>query len=108
MLGPIAHLLLSEGIGAREFQDIVRREFGRAAIQKGAQSSPPATTDSDVHSLTGISRRDVTKIRKADAGRDDAEDVGQHRAERVLNAWCQDPEFEDGSGKPARLPLRVF
>ena len=106
MLSPLVRLLLDVGIGAREFQEIARLEFVRAAVAKGAASHPPAVSNSDVAMLTGLTRRDIARLRDLDIIRPKLTDVGFHRAERVLSAWCHDPEFKDERGNPARLPLR--
>lgn len=106
MLSPLVRLLLDVGIGAREFQEIARLEFVRAAVAKGAASHPPAVSNSDVAMLTGLTRRDIARLRNLDIIRPPLTDVGYHRAERVLSAWCHDPEFRDERGNPARLPLR--
>jgi Family of unknown function (DUF6502) len=105
MLSPLVRLLLDVGIGAREFQEIARLEFVRAAVAKGAASDPPAVSNSDVAMLTGLTRRDIARLRSLDIIRPSLT-VGYHRAERVLSAWCHDPEFRDERGNPARLPLR--
>ena len=106
MLSPLVRLLLDVGIGAREFQEIARLEFVRAAVAKGTASHPPAVSNSDVAMLTGLTRRDIARLRDLDIIRPALTDVGYHRAERVLSAWCHDPEFRDERGNPARLPLR--
>ena len=106
MLSPLVRLLLDVGIGAREFQEIARLEFVRAAVAKGAASDPPAVSNSDVAMLTGLTRRDIARLRDLDIVRPSLTEVGYHRAERVLSAWCHDPEFRDERGNPARLPLR--
>jgi hypothetical protein len=106
LLSPLVRLLLDVGIGAREFQEIARLEFVRAAVTKGTASNPPAVSNSDVAMLTGLTRRDIARLRNLDAARPLLIEVGYHRAERVLSAWCHDPEFRDERGNPARLPVR--
>jgi hypothetical protein len=108
-MAPLARLMLNVGVSAIEFAEIARLEFVRAAVAEGASSTPPATSDSHISVVTGLARRDVEpllqRLREQEAIKDDGNEVGQHRAERVLNAWCQDPEFQE-DGQPARLLIR--
>jgi len=105
ILGPLARLLLDIGLSAKDLQEIARMEFVRAALAKGAASAPPATTDSHIAVVTGLTRRDVARLR-ASPPRRDKSDAGRHRAEVVLKAWVSgDTAFQD-RGEPARLPLR--
>jgi Family of unknown function (DUF6502) len=108
-MAPLARLMLNVGVSAIEFAEIARLEFVRAAVAEGAASTPPATTDSHISVVTGLARRDVEplleRLREREATGDEDTEVGQHRAERVLNAWCQDPEFQE-DGQPARLSIR--
>jgi Family of unknown function (DUF6502) len=109
VMAPLARLMLNVGVSAIEFAEIARLEFVRAAVAEGASSTPPATSDSHISVVTGLSRRDVepllVRLREQAATEDAGTEVGQHRAERVLNAWCQDPEFQE-AGEPARLFIR--
>jgi hypothetical protein len=108
-MAPLARLMLNVGVSAIEFAEIARLEFVRAAVAEGASSTPPATSDSHISVVTGLSRRDVepllVRLREQEETEDDRTEVGQHRAERVLNAWCQDPEFQE-AGEPAPLFVR--
>ena len=109
VMAPLARLMLNVGVSAIEFAEIARLEFVRAAVAEGAASTPPATTDSHISVVTGLARRDVEplleRLREREATGDDDTEVGHHRAERVLNAWCQDLAFQE-DGQPARLSIR--
>ena len=106
VIGPLARLFLEAGLGARDFQEIARMEFVRAAVTKGESTSPRATSDSAVAALTGFTRRDVAQLRNLTATTAKRAAVARHRVEGVLSAWCHDPQFQDNSGNPARLALR--
>lgn len=106
VIGPLARLLLDVGLCAKDFQEIATMEFLRAAISKGESTVPQATSNSAIAAVTGLTRRDVARLRNRSANSVNRDDVARHRVERVLSAWCHDPEFQDDSGNPARLALR--
>jgi hypothetical protein len=53
--------------------------------------------------LTGISARDVNRIRAGDA--DDDSEVGANQIARVLQGWSQDPEYLGPYGLPLEVPF---
>ena len=100
---PLARLLLEAGIGAGEFQALMKGAFVRAAGELGDSPRPNA---SRIASLTGLTRRDVAALLQTaeDAAPEAAR--GHHRIQRVLTGWWTDPDFQDRLGQPAVLPLR--
>jgi len=106
MLNPLARLCFDSGVGYKEFEDIARQAFVRVALERRASNESRPSTDSDVAMLTGLSRKHVARVREQLANQRTEAPPGRHRAERVLNAWCHDPEFQDDEGNPASLSLR--
>ena len=100
---PLARLLLEAGIGAGEFQALMKGAFVRAAGELGDSPRPNAAR---IASLTGLTRREVARLLTAEP--DTAPDParGHHRIQRVLTGWWTDPDFQDRLGQPAVLPLR--
>ena len=104
VLRALARVLLRHGHPYRAFADLSKQAFvSVAASEFGLPGRKPS--DSRVAVLTGLTRRDVRKLRRGPpAG--DAEAVARyHRAARVVSGWVRDARFRDGGGRPARLPF---
>lgn len=104
-LVPVARFLLRSGISFREFSEVSRVAFVKAATEDyGIRGRP--TNVSRVTAMTGIARKDVRRVR---ALLDDyAEDprVRLSPLGDVLQVWCTRPEYVDAKGQP--LPLRPW
>ncbi len=102
MLHPLVRILLRQGVSFGEFADAVRGAYIDIA---SAELIPPGRpqTDARLGILTGISARDVNRIRTSDAG--DDSDVGANQIARVLQGWCQDPEYLGPYGLPLEVPF---
>lgn len=104
LLRPLVRLLLRHGIPFGVMADVVKQVYVDVAFQEFRLPGRKQTT-SRVAILTGLSRKEVARLRRLDRW-DDHEAVQQyHRAARVLSAWVRDPEFHDASGQPAPLPV---
>jgi hypothetical protein len=105
LLRPIALLLLKCGMTWKEFSELSKRVFVEVATEEfGIRGRP--TNVSRVSILTGVSRKEVAKLRELAA---EATVPGAHRtsdATRVLSGWHQDPEYADADGAPRPLPER--
>jgi hypothetical protein len=105
MLRPLIRLLIRSGVPFQEFAEIAKAVYvevaGRDYGIKGRE-----TNAARVAILTGLSRKEVSRIRRtralADPPRDDNGYVTP--AARVLAAWHQDPQFCDEAGHPLALP----
>ena len=60
-------------------------------------------TDARLALLTGLTKREVNRIRTSGLGEDDS--VGLSRIARVLQGWSQDPEFLGPYGLPLEIPF---
>ena len=102
-LRPIVRMLLRGGVTWKEFSelskevyvDIARRDYG---IQGRA------TNRARVSMITGLSRREVTRICNVLAGRGAPKEMPEDRISRILSGWFSDPEFQNADGTPAALP----
>ncbi|MEL7024689.1 MAG: DUF6502 family protein [Pseudomonadota bacterium] len=100
-LRPLVHILLEAGIGHREFAEVAKRAYVDVAIKNyGIRGRD--TNISRVAVMTGLTRKEVKKIKDSGAGYDFSE-VKQIPANTVLNYWYCDEEFLDGSGEPKGL-----
>ena len=104
LLRPLARILLRNGVSFSTFSDLAKwiyvdvaaREFG---IEGRKQST------SRVSVITGLSRREVMRVRKLPRPDVTASTERHNRAARVIAAWRRESDFLDAKGKPALLPM---
>ena len=104
LLRPIVMFLLRNGVPYQTFADIAKRVYVDLATEKfdipGRKQSK-----SRVAILTGLSRREVLRVKRLPA----QDDLGAldriNRAARVISGWVRDRRFSDESGQPADLPF---
>lgn len=106
ILRPLVRTLLKHSISYNEFNELVRRVyvdvgFSDFEIQGRKQ------TNSRVSVLTGLSRKEVLRIKMLPSLLEEKEDVPLNRAARVIAGWFTDKEFTDETGKPLELPWRA-
>jgi len=102
MLQPLVRILLRQGVLYGEFSDAVRGAYIDIAKDELVPAGRPQT-DSRIAILTGLTKRDVEKIRSESS--DDEDDVGLNRIARVLQGWSQDPEYLGPYGLPLEIPF---
>jgi hypothetical protein len=104
ILSPLIRILLRNGVPFGAFADLAKwayvdvafREFGI----KGRKQSA-----SRVSILTGLSRKEVSRLRNTEAP-SDAVDVDRYnRAARVISGWITNQRFIDKTGRPLALPF---
>jgi hypothetical protein len=104
MLRPLVRILLRSGVTWKEAADICKAAFVEIAAKDFGLYGRP-TNMSRISILTGLSRREVSRLRKA-IDREEPIDLAHiNNATRVLSGWHQDPDFLDGSGEPKLLPF---
>jgi hypothetical protein len=107
---PIARLLLRSGVTYRQFDVIARRAFVREAMQE-LDPRGRVTNTSRVAVKTGISRKEVKRLREAIGGeaspQSDAMTDHSGPLARVLHAWHSDQRFCAGEGAPRDLDFQV-
>jgi hypothetical protein len=104
LLRPLVMFLLRNGVPYQTFADIAKRVYVDLATEKfdipGRKQSK-----SRVSILTGLSRREVLRVKRLPA----QDDLGAldriNRAARVVSGWVVDRRFSDESGQPADLPF---
>lgn len=105
-LRPIARWLMRSGVTWKEFAELSREAFVHTAFEEfGIRGR--TTNVSRVALLTGLSRRDVRRVRQeaTDSAGPSAEDSLNH-ASRVLSGWHLDPDFLEPDGRPRLLPAQ--
>jgi hypothetical protein len=101
-LKPIARLLIRNGIGYREFSDVAKASFVAVASDDyGIRGRK--TNMSRVAVMTGLSRKEVKKIRDSLSEDASASSRQTRRPEVLLTTWNNDQDFRDRNGNPKRL-----
>lgn len=99
---PVARFLLRSGVSYREFADAARVAFVEvASADYGIRGRP--TNLSRVSALTGISRKEVSRIRALEKRPE--EQLHFNPLADVLHRWHTDPEFANDSGQPKCLSM---
>lgn len=102
MLEPVVRVALRHGVTASRFAELVKEVFVAVARRDyGLQGRP--TNNARVALLTGLSRREVTRLRDVLEGVEPARPTSEPRLSTVLAAWHLDPDFLDASGRPVAL-----
>jgi hypothetical protein len=104
LLKPIARILIRGGISWKGFADLGKGAFVEAASEDYGIAGRQ-TNASRVALLTGLSRREVARIRETQNSEHDGEEpeLRETQIPRVLAAWHQDSDFLDQHGKPREL-----
>lgn len=104
VVGALARVLLRNGIPCGSLEQVVRKayvdEAWRAAAAEGR------ATVSGVAARTGLSRKEVKRLRELDGAPDAACEERYSRAVRVLAGWLNDRSFCNEEGIPLPLPLQ--
>jgi hypothetical protein len=103
-LRPIVRFLLRNGVTWNEFKELSKEMYvGVAREEYGIQGRP--TNNARVAVITGLSRREVSRIRNKLLEGAERPDLRQgNRISRILTGWHVDPEFQNEDGQPKDLP----
>jgi hypothetical protein len=102
ILRPIVKLLLQSGISYSEFASVAKAVFVRVATDDYKRRRP--ANFSQVSAMTGISRKEVSKIRNLGPQERWTPNMETSPVNTVLHEWHFDPDFSDGAGTANRLP----
>ncbi len=99
---PIARIMLRVGMPWRELAEICKATYVEVASDDyGIRGRP--TNVSRVAILTGLARRDVSRLRKVLADEEPENFSRMNHATRVLSGWYQDEAYRDANGQPKPL-----
>ncbi len=102
LLRPLIRILLRNGVPFGAFADLARWTYVDLAIREfGIEGRKPS--DSRASIVTGLSRKEVSRLKKMDMPWDTALVERYNRAARVLGGWGRDPRFADAGGRPRDL-----
>jgi hypothetical protein len=104
ILRPTVKLLLHSGISFDEFTNVAKAVFVHVATEEYKRRGRPANF-SQVSAMTGISRKDVSKIRDPKLAERWTPDMEISPVNTILQHWHFDSDFSDGAGKARALPF---
>ncbi len=102
LLRPLVRILLRNGVPFRTFLDLAKWIYVDVAMKEfGIQGRKQ--TDSRVSIITGLSRKEVRRLKTLEQ-LSDAEAIDRYnRAARVIGGWIRDRRFTDARGNPRAL-----
>ena len=103
LLNPLVRILIRNGVTATETADLVRRVFVDAAASDEFQLVDRRMTDTRIAILTGLSRKEVHRLRNEGDGSKPGTNLS--RVGRVIAGWNQDPDFTGPYGLPLAVPF---
>ena len=102
ILRPIVKLLLQSGVSYSEFASVAKSVFVQVATDDYTKRGRPANY-SQVSAMTGISRKEVSRMRKDTSGQRWTPNMEASPVNTILHEWHFDTDFSDGAG--AAKPL---
>ena len=100
----VARIFLRFSIGYREFSDLAKAAFVQVATDDyGIRGRP--TNVSRVAVMTGLTRKEVKRIRDLGTGFGDAFISKRNPQAELLHYWNTDPRYSDAQGNPIDLSM---
>jgi hypothetical protein len=104
LLRPLARILLRNGVSFSTFSDLAKWTYIDIATKEFGIAGRKQST-SRVSVITGLSRREVMRVRKLPKPDVTASTEKHNRAARVIAAWRREGDFLDAKGNPILLPM---
>jgi hypothetical protein len=102
LLRPLVRLMLRNGFTYGDFADLSKWTFMDVASKEFGIPGRKQTV-SRVSIITGLTRKEVSRLQKIDTPDDSAIAHQYNRAARVISGWLRDPRFQTKTGIPAPL-----
>lgn len=106
VLRPIVRLCMRIGVSANQANDLMRWLFVDEFYKTENLWHRRQPFASRAALLSGLSRKEVGRLREVNDAEDAVVTERQNRAARVLAGWRNDKRFLDSEGKPKALPLK--
>lgn len=104
LLRPLARILLRNGVSYSTFADLAKWVYVDVAMQEfGVEGRKQSISRAAI--ITGLSRKEVSRVRQLPKPDDLASSERYNRAARVIAGWRRDPDFLDDKSQPAVLPM---
>lgn len=104
LLCPLVRMFLRNGKGARSLYDLIKQVYVDLAKEEFGIGGKKATV-SRIAILTGLTRKEVKALLAQPRTGNDSTEEEYNRAAWVIAGWLKDPQFDDGRGHPAPLPM---
>lgn len=104
LLRPLVRILLRNGVSYKTFSDLAKWVYVDVATQEFGIAGRKQST-SRVSVVTGLSRKEVTRVCNLPRPDDRASAEKYNRAARVIAGWRRESGFLDAAGEPVRLPV---
>jgi hypothetical protein len=104
LLRPLVRILLRNGVSYGTFADLARWVYVDVATREFAIGGRKQST-SRVAVVTGLTRKEVHRLRQPSMPGDREIAERYNRAARVIAGWRREREFLDDAGRPAALPV---
>jgi len=105
LLRPLVQVLLRNGISYHVLADLVRWVYVDVAFKSFGIPGRKQTTSSRVSVITGLSRKEVQRLRELEIPVDEDTPERYNRATRVIGGWIRDPLFFHKDNNTLDLPL---
>lgn len=101
LLKPLVGLLIRHGIPHKTFAEYAKQAYADVAAKEFTVPGRKPSV-SRVSLLTGLTRKDVSRLLKSPT--DSSEPADRYsRAARVITTWVREPDFHDPHGQPRTL-----
>lgn len=104
LLRPLVRILLRLGIPFGTFAEVAKQVY----VEVAEQDFPPPgrkQSDSRVATITGLTRKEVLRIKREPLTQGDVLIERYNRAARVISGWMNDAEFGTADKRPLALPV---
>jgi hypothetical protein len=106
VLRPLVRILLRNGIPIWTFVDYAKQIYVDVAAREfGVEGRKPSV--SRVSLLTGMTRKEVSRLWNAPAEGLQVDTSRYNRAARIVTAWLRERAYRDAKGQPSELPFEA-
>ena len=104
VLMPLARILLRNGMSYGHFTELAKKAFVDVAFNDFVEPGKKQTI-SRVSALTGLTRKETSRLSTLKTDTRTESDQRYNRAVRVISGWTNDDFFTDKEGQPRILPI---
>jgi len=102
LLRPPVRILLRNGVSLGDFTEHAKKVYVDVATDEfSVAGRKPSISRTAL--LTGLTRKEVSRLAQLDVSRLQAGSARYNRAARVISGWVRDPDFADAAGEPTTL-----
>lgn len=104
ILRPLARIMLRNGMSCDSLEELVRKAYVDEAFALSKEKGSK-TTISSISAQTGLSRKEVKRLKELNTDSSAPSKQKYNRATRVISGWTNDQYFTDQNGHPKPLKL---